>query len=233
MNGTQYWWSDYGFLAAFVTAIEGNSYKPTAIQRYFTNPAAPFDTTPLTSPIYKLDKTEFAIGLAQLLNTFWIAGTGLSQVASRMPASHTSLHNGTNTLSTVATISESTPVLLCNRAWLAALFVATSIMCLTGDLGLVLAFIRKTPDLAVNISSLTRGNPYIHLPPGGSALDSAPRDRLLQNVRVRFGDVRAGEQVGYIAIGSCEAGDEGVIRNGTPRDVMVERMKGEKERVYV
>ncbi|KAF2811717.1 uncharacterized protein BDZ99DRAFT_518969 [Mytilinidion resinicola] len=142
------------------------------------------------------------------------------------------MYDGTNTQTTNATVSKSTPVLVCSRPWLAALFVATSIMCLTAVLGLVLEFTRKTPDLAVNISSLTRDNPYIHLSPGGSTLDSATRGRLMQNVRIRFGDVKAGEQVGYFAMASCEKGAEKAVGSASPPEMRAEKLKGGKERLY-
>ena len=77
-------------------------------------------------------------------------------------------------------------------------------MLMAGIFGLVLEATRKAPEFSLNVSSLTRDNPYIRLPSGGSTLDSLDRGRLLQNVRIRMGDVRSDDPVGYIAIASCD-----------------------------
>ena len=88
-------------------------------------------------------------------------------------------------------MSTSREILVGRCFWLAMLFVATSSKFIAGVFGLVLEFTSRAPDLAMNISSLTRDNPYIHLPPGGSTPYSVERSRLMQNMRVRFGDVAA------------------------------------------
>jgi hypothetical protein len=212
-QATLYWQYFFG-------AIDGNTYEPTIVQRYFVEPANPFNTTSNNTLLYKLDKTSFATSLAQLLNTFWIAGIGISTVTSGVDGTPNP-QTGTQILTTIATVSTDWEILICNRVWLAFLFVATGAMFIAGVFGLVLEFTRRAPDLAMNISSLTRDNPYIHLPPGGSTLDSIERSRLVQNVRVRFGDVAVGHEVGYIAIASCDNQQE------------VGKLRGEKKgRLY-
>lgn len=191
------------YVQDFFKAVAGNMYTPTPVQRYFVNPGSPFNNTPDGMLLYTVGSTSFATSFAQLMNTFWIAGIGLSVIPGGL-AGNAKLHNGTNTLTMVATVSTSREILICKRFWLAMLFVATGSMFIAGVFGLVLEFTRRAPDLAMNISSLTRDNPYIHLPPGGSTLDSVERSRLMQDVRVRFGDVAAGHKVGYIAIASCD-----------------------------
>lgn len=208
------------YIGDFFGAVSSNMYTPTPVQRYFVNPGSPFNNTPDGMLLYTVSKTSFTISLAQLMNTFWIAGIGLSSVPGGLTGT-ANLHNGTKTLATVATISTSREILVCRRIWLAMLFVATGSMFIAGVFGLVLEFTRRAPDLAMNISSLTRDNPYIHLPPGGSTLDSVERSRLMQNVRVRFGDVATGHEVGYIAIASCDNEQE------------VGKLRGQnKERMY-
>jgi len=209
------------YIGDFFRAVAGNMYTPTPVQRYFVNPGSPFNNTPDGMLLYTVGSISFAISFAQLMNTFWIAGIGLSAVPGGL-AGNANLHNGTNTLTMVATVSTSREILICKRFWLAMLFVATGSMFIAGVFGLVLEFTRRAPDLAMNISSLTRDNPHIHLPPGGSTLDSIERSRLMQNVRVRFGDVAAGHRVGHIAIASCDNEQE------------VRKLRGEKkERFYL
>ena len=215
----------YSFVLAryvedFFKAVAGNMYTPTPVQRYFVNPGSPFNNTPDGILLYTVGSTSFATSFAQLMNTFWVAGIGLSAIPGGLTG-NANIHNGTNTLTMVATVSTSREILVCRRFWLAMLFVATSSMFIAGVFGLVLEFTCRAPDLAMNISSLTRDTPYIHLPPGGSTLDSVERSRLMQNVRVRFGDVAAGHEVGYIAIASCDNEQE------------VGKLRGEKkERFY-
>ena len=144
----------------------------------FVNLGSPFNNTPDGILLYTVGSTSFATSFAQLMNTFWIAGIGLSAIPGGL-TDNANLHNGTNTLTMVATVSTSREILVCRRFWLAMLFVATSSMFIAGVFGLVLEFTRCAPDLAMNISSLTRDNPYIHLPPGGSTLDSIERSRLM------------------------------------------------------
>ncbi|KAF2736798.1 hypothetical protein EJ04DRAFT_562072 [Polyplosphaeria fusca] len=163
---------------------------PTPIQRYFRNPIA---VGLLTSGI----PPESAIGKESL--TYNLSFDRAYYLRS----------NATETR-VVATVK-------CQRGWLAALYIATAAMLLAGVFGLVLEFSRKAPGFALNISSLTRDNPYIVLPRGGSTLDSIDRSRLLQDVRVRLGDVKPGDPVGYIAIASCDEKGRVVRLSGLER----------------
>ncbi|KAF2463620.1 uncharacterized protein BDR25DRAFT_347112 [Lindgomyces ingoldianus] len=200
------------FTRSLFSSVAGNMNRPTAIQRYFRHPDAPFNNTEEDLALRNLTKTEFATSLVQLMNTYWLAGCGLAQVEvgvptriapEFLPPRNASLlrryYTPVNATETLAT-----EVVRCSKPWLAALFIATGAMFLAGAFGLVLEFTRKAPDFALNISSLTRDNPYIHLPPGGSTLDSIDRSRLLQNLRIRLGDIKPDDPVGYIAIASCE-----------------------------
>jgi hypothetical protein len=48
------------------------------------------------------------------------------------------------------------------------------------------------PDILGYISSLTRDNPYIPLPPGGSTPDATERTILLKDLVIKLGDVNPG-----------------------------------------
>ncbi|KAF2182828.1 hypothetical protein K469DRAFT_636229 [Zopfia rhizophila CBS 207.26] len=213
------------FVRDFHGAVNPGSFQlPTAMQRYFVNPYAPFSHTGKDLALYNLSKTHFGDSLAQLMNTFWQASINLAQVTTGVPpVDEIPPSNLYRNLSYImprvynrinATETQTIPVLKCQRPWLAALLMATGAMFLSGMFGLVLEFTRKAPDFALNISSLTRDNPYIHLPAGGSTLDSIDRGRLLQDVRIRLGDVRPNERIGYVAIASCDKEGK-VVRLGT------------------
>jgi hypothetical protein len=188
--------------------------RPTPLQRFFITPYSPFTSLNKDLRLYSLPKVSFAATLAQLMNTYWLASINLGQTTSGLPPDkdilptdlqrNMSLADQQLYRTINATESLSIPVVKCQRAWLAVLFVATGVMLIAGIFGLVLEATRKVPDFSLNVSSLTRDNPYIRLPSGGSTLDSLDRGRLLQNVRIRMGDVRPGDAVGYIAIASCD-----------------------------
>ncbi|KAJ9641910.1 hypothetical protein H2199_005124 [Coniosporium tulheliwenetii] len=191
-----------GYVRQFHTAVDANMYSPSVMQRYFVDPGSPISVTN-APPLYSLGQKSFSTSLAQLMNTFWIAGVGPTVVTGGIPNSNAELRNGTRLLqASNVTVSHAQEILVCDKRWLAALLVSTSAMFIAGVIGLTLGFLRKGPDLAMDIATMTRDNPYMNLPQGGSALDCAERSRLLRNVRVRFGDVAPHGEVGYAAIGS-------------------------------
>ncbi|ORY17981.1 hypothetical protein BCR34DRAFT_554605 [Clohesyomyces aquaticus] len=201
------------FVEGFHSSFAANMQSPCGFQRYFRHPGSPFTNTwGEDLALHNLTNTQFATSFSQLLNSFWLAGIGVAKLSTgvstpidpeQLPPRNMSL-GGTFYQPINATESVTVPLLKCSRPWLAALFIATAAMFLAGAFGLVLEFTRKAPDFALNISSLTRDNPYIHLPPGGSTLDSIDRSRLLQDVRIRLGDIRPDDPVGYVAIASCD-----------------------------
>lgn len=198
----------------FHSAVDPEIFqRPTPLERFFVNPYAPFTSTNKDNALHKIPNIEFSTSFAQLLNAYWQSSISLGQVTSGIPPDdeipkeelHRNMTRDMSVYNTInATESRTIPVVKAQRLWLAALFVATGAMFLAGVFGLVLEATRKAPDFSLNVSSLTRDNPYIRLPAGGSTLDSLDRGRLLQNVRIRMGDVRPDDPVGYIAIASCD-----------------------------
>jgi len=78
----------------------------------------------------------------------------------------------------------------------------------------VRAFLSRGPDILMNLSSLAlRDNPYVALPATGTHLDAADRSRYLRNVRIRFGDVKEGNETGRLAIARME-GDVAPLTKG-------------------
>jgi len=116
---------------------------------------------------------------------------------------------------TNATISRTHDIYLCNFAWLSLLLVAAVAIFLVGVGSLILK--RKTlgPEMFGFVTSMTYENPYLDLPAGGNTLDAMERARLLKDVDVHVGDVRASEDIGHIAFAA-----------GTPK------RKLEKGRMY-
>ncbi|KAK4161713.1 hypothetical protein QBC43DRAFT_93552 [Cladorrhinum sp. PSN259] len=179
---------------------------------------------------------EFSFFLSQVLNTYWIASSGANYVLDPSGADY-SFYPGVpawaqsessqikinfeNTTEGVFWTEE--PVFICSNPWLALLFVAILVplvACLM-NVGLAAYFIRG-PHLAMNFSTMTRDNPYVGVPAGGSALSDETRGNRLRNVWVRFGDVKDSDEVGHLALGIVDDGQGGGTR----------RLGGDKGRLY-
>ena len=61
------------------------------------------------------------------------------------------------------------------------------------------------PDIFGYVSSLTRDNPNIRLPEGGTALSGLDRARLLKDMRVRIVDVGSSDGVGRVILAHADA----------------------------
>lgn len=58
----------------------------------------------------------------------------------------------------------------------------------------------RTPDTFGFIASMTYDNPHVALPAGGSALGGMERAQLLEDMRVRIGDVHWDQAVDHVAL---------------------------------
>ncbi|CAH0045403.1 unnamed protein product [Clonostachys solani] len=91
-----------------------------------------------------------------------------------------------------------------NRTWVGVALTATLLLQLLAVLGLMLRFLVKGPDILGFASSMTRDNPYVNLPEGGSGLDGPDRARLLRGTRIQLADVRPEQEIGYITLRAVE-----------------------------
>lgn len=86
-----------------------------------------------------------------------------------------------------------------NRHWVIILIIATLCLEVLAVAGAVLQAFIQGPDILGFASSLTRENPHVRLPPGGSGLDGPARARALGPLRVQLSDVSPKDEAGYIA----------------------------------
>ncbi|KAI1558763.1 hypothetical protein PtrSN002B_000131 [Pyrenophora tritici-repentis] len=93
-------------------------------------------------------------------------------------------------------------IFVCNVAWLALLLAASTVILITGSVGLILK--RKTlgPEMFGFVTSMTYENPWLKIPQGGTMLDAMERARLLKDVEVHIADVRGDDDIGHIALAS-------------------------------
>jgi hypothetical protein len=174
-----------------------------------------FDKWPeMLTAFYREHTYLFSVWLTVFWNTVWQAGVASQYYIRDLPEMNNS---------TKAAIAAGKEVMLprgpllmnmttasktyyqgqhyvCATHWLALLVVASIALLLSGVAGLWAKYTTIAPDILTHASSLTRDNPYIPLPPGGSTLDGVERARALKHVRVRLRDVQPGAPVGHIAL---------------------------------
>lgn len=102
-----------------------------------------------------------------------------------------------------------------NRHWATILVFCTSVLQILSLAGLFLRLTTPAPDIFDYGASLTRENPFVPVPKGGSAIGGAERARMLRRMRVKMADVKPDEQVGYVAlVATTGVVDQGVDGQG-------------------
>jgi hypothetical protein len=89
--------------------------------------------------------------------------------------------------------------------WIFILFLYSGILLVLGIANIVVVLQTSVPDILGYVLSLTRENPYVKIPTGGSVLDGTEWARLIRDLEVQFADLQEGEEVGYIALESLES----------------------------
>lgn len=156
----------------------------------------------------------FSRRLTTAFNTFWGATVEDShshvdfQTPHELPLAQRSeqspFYNFYNTTS--GTVTRTRDVYRADLVWVFLLLVTTLFLEILAILGLGLKFLIRGPDVLGFASSMTRENPYVPLPPGGSFLDGAERARQLRNVRLQLTDVRPEQEMGYLAVRAVPSG---------------------------
>ncbi|KAL5321075.1 hypothetical protein ACEPPN_011886 [Leptodophora sp. 'Broadleaf-Isolate-01'] len=133
-----------------------------------------------------LTQSEMEIRLGQVLNTLTGNLSAGNTLEIQAPAETTIFENRYSV----------------NKKWLAMYFISCTVLLAAVLCGIILKAIVIAPDILGWVSSLTRDNPYVGTPGGGTAMAGWRRARLLGRVRVRIGDVSEKGGVGYIAVGA-------------------------------
>ncbi|KAH6887487.1 hypothetical protein B0T10DRAFT_538933 [Thelonectria olida] len=182
----------------------------TPADSYISGNAHPYAASELTTPWGDgLDGPAFSKRLTTSFNTFW-QGTldpfGHTNVSfkSDISSNQQSMKSPSDEPfmnSTQARATMSHNVYKANRYWI-------TIVLILAVIGLGLRLVIRGPDVLGFASSMTRENPYVALPPGGSGLDGPERAKILREVRVRLAGVRPTEEVGYAALKAVSAEGE-------------------------
>lgn len=107
------------------------------------------------------------------------------------------------------TMTVHSEVIVAHKGWVFALAAASAVLMATSLAPtFIRCFLTHGPKLAMNISRLPmRDKHHALLPENGTFLDAADRAKLVEDVKVQFGDVGGDDRIGRLAISSC--GDRG------------------------
>lgn len=87
------------------------------------------------------------------------------------------------------------------RPWAWAFLVSTVLLLLAGVAAIVVESVTVAPDTLGYVSTVARNSRYLHVKPTSGAMTGAERARKLADTNVMLQDVKAGANVGKIALG--------------------------------
>lgn len=184
----------------------------SAIEGYLANPDSPYNF-PFGNPsLWTYGNKLISQRFTQLFNTYWIDSIAPFAVAGQFnisvgltdPTDQT-VTDRYNVDSSIGTIEREEIVVKCNYAWLAMLLLASTVLLLIGLVTVVLNMFRRGPSILDSFSSLLRDSPYAaSIPHSSSMEDGFHKSKRLRNVKVRLGDVRPDEDVGYVALAALD-----------------------------
>ncbi|KAL1612087.1 hypothetical protein SLS60_000310 [Paraconiothyrium brasiliense] len=101
--------------------------------------------------------------------------------------------------STTGNLTSVEEVFVCNFAWVALLFSASTVLLVTGVAALVMKRLTLGPEVFGFVTSMTYENPFVKVPEGGSTLDAMERARIMRDVEVYVADVAGEKDLGHVA----------------------------------
>jgi hypothetical protein len=153
--------------------------------------------------------------MTRVLNTYWDSSRWPLAMTRNDPWGSASINQTSGepfkdmTMNkTDATVMRQIPIYRASAGWVACLVICSSVLLLLGISSLLVSRRTTVPDIFDYVSFLTRDNPHVNAPHGGSGLDGAERARLLRKLPVQLGDADAGAEVGYITMRSIDGGKD-------------------------
>ncbi|KAJ4174226.1 hypothetical protein NW754_004641 [Fusarium falciforme] len=186
------------------------------IENYFIDETFPYSGQPARNWT-KIDTSKFEDVFSRrfttAFNTYWdstLNPNGHTNVSFQTDPSintvsveHSNLSPFMN--STTGTVKVTKDLYIANRLWIGLLLLTTMILMVLAICGLALQAFIRGPDVLGYASTLTRDNPNVPVPPGGSYLDGPDRARQLKHLRLQLADVRPQGATGYVAVRSIPA----------------------------
>ncbi|ODH47455.1 hypothetical protein GX48_06430 [Paracoccidioides brasiliensis] len=184
-------------------------YSATLTERWMNDSSLIFQGGRIDMDLWKLEPRVLSERLEIAFNTFWQASFAKMYRGTHLPtnaAVYESLSNCSRVMPPmycfVPTEAKGVKyvgeVYRYSRAWFAVFLVISIMLQILALASFALKRIMLAPDILGYVSSYTRDNPHAPVS-AASAQDGLARARLLKDVRVMLGDVRAAEQVGHIS----------------------------------
>jgi hypothetical protein len=157
-----------------------------------------------------ISQDDFTQRLAITANTFWTIGFALMFITGGGLIIKT-LDMAQNTFKVSLLPAKGTAfayatVYAYSTAWTVVLFICSIILIIFGITNVIWESRTIGPNVLGFASSIIRNSRYIDAPKINSALSGPEKARLLGNVKVMMQDVRAGDEVGKIALGTVSEG---------------------------
>ncbi|GIZ44614.1 hypothetical protein CKM354_000780700 [Cercospora kikuchii] len=208
----------WSFFRQFMDALAPSraaEYSP--IEQYFLDPSRPFLQPNSTIPIGSIGPKLFSQRFSQLLNTFW-----LISVAPYAITGNFSALPSTNLTGDASVLADAEPtyrvrttegraelsytVLNYHGLWLATLILISLLLVCAAFVTAAFDICRKGPMVLDDFVNFLRHNPYARLDVRSSTEDGVDIVRRHRHVKVRLGDVRPEEDIGYLAVGTLGTG---------------------------
>jgi len=202
-------------LAAGQTGQSGSSTPTEVFMQFLTSPysiATMGGVGDDYTNLYSLTPADLSARLSLVISTYWQISLAPGIYNTGLPANVMAAGvNGTNedevlaangfiALNSKAHRAVARPIWVCNFVWAGLLFASSIILLIVSIAGLVVKLRTRGPDMLGFVSSLTCDNVHVPLQ-GGGAILGMERSRLLKDMRMKLGDVKACEEVGHIAFG--------------------------------
>lgn len=223
---------EFGFwMKPFSTSfpLAGGGPSPLAsslTEFYLHSPTNTLPNRPRTMvDLYPLSHEDMSIRLGQVLNSYvltslspWSLNSLLEDDGSLEEGDRTRTSTGPveGSVATTSLVSVNVVTYACQWGWWAVYVFSCIVMLAIACTGAVLQRGSVGPDILGYVSSVVvQGSPYVHVPPGGTALDGASRSRLLKNLEVQLQDVESKREIGKLAFASLQ---------GEPHPLVIDRL---------
>jgi hypothetical protein len=159
----------------------------------------------------RMNLYSLSLGITQLVNTYMTASQPVGSLSKPNEllydnaAMASGIANGTITnttywLTASANISPFDPRYYLSVPWIVVDLMTCLILLASAIASCWLRQRTVAPDIFGYVSSMTRDNPHMHLPDGGSTMSGVERAKALRNVKVMVADLNGGNGVGHIGL---------------------------------
>ncbi|ENI00779.1 hypothetical protein COCC4DRAFT_44167 [Bipolaris maydis ATCC 48331] len=127
--------------------------------------------------------------LTEVLNTYWESSRWMPTMTRADPFALSSMDLATREpfpelllTQALASITRQAPIYKASLPWILTLILCSGTLFIVGLVNIAVALQTSVPGIFGFVSSLTRNNPYVHLPNGGSTLDGTERARRVKSM---------------------------------------------------